>query len=262
VIQILNEVLKRVQNNETIALVTIVDISGSAPGMIGSKMAVNLNDGRIMGTIGGGILEAKLIDLAKKAIRNNESQLLKYHLTREEASLEKEVICGGDVKIFIDVIRPQEEMIIFGAGHIAVFLSKLAKMIGLKVTIVDERGEFANKERFPEADKIIISEPDKVLGRVKNTSSTNIVIITRGHLKDEEALLSVIDKKFRYIGMIGSIKKIETIFRNLREKGIDQEKINSVSSPIGIDIGAKTPEEIAISIIAEVIQVRRGKVRK
>jgi len=261
VIHILEEVLKRVQGNETIALVTIVDISGSAPGMIGSKMAVNFN-GRLVGTIGGGILEGKVINLAKEAIKKHKSQLLNYHLTRDEASLEKEVICGGDVQIFIDVIEPQEEIIIFGAGHIAVCLSKLAKMIGLKVTIVDEREEFSNKERFPEADQIIVAEPDQVLDKIRNISSTYFVIITRGHLKDEEALLTVIGQQAKYIGMIGSSQKNAVIFQHLREKGITQEKIHKIFSPIGLDIGAKTPEEIAISIIAEIVQVRRGKIRE
>lgn len=257
-ISILKEVLKRIQQNERIALVTIVDVAGSAPGKLGSKMVVN-RDGLIAGTIGGGLVEARAIEEAKLALKEDREKFLSYHLTKEEASLEDWMICGGNIKLFIDVITPQEEMIIFGAGHIAVALSKLAKMIGFKVTIIDEREEFANKDRFPEADRIIVSEPSQALDKIKSFDNAYVAIITRGHLKDEEALYSVINYQVKYIGMIGSKQKNAVIYQHMREKGIIQEKIDKVFSPIGLKIGAKTPEEIAVSIIAEIIQVKRCK---
>ncbi|HOR42771.1 MAG TPA: XdhC family protein, partial [Atribacterota bacterium] len=157
-ISILEEVLKRVQQKESVALVTIVDVSGSAPGKLGSKMIVN-KDGLVAGTIGGGLVEAKAIEEAKLALQKDKGKFLTYELTKEESSLEDWMICGGSVKLFIDVLTPQEEIIIFGAGHIAVVLSKLAKMLGFQITIIDERAEFANSDRFPEADRILLSEP-------------------------------------------------------------------------------------------------------
>lgn len=255
---ILKETLKRITNNEKIALVTIVDVFGSAPGKLGSKMLVN-KDGLIAGTIGGGAVEAKAIDEAKLALNEGKGKFLSYQLNKEEASLEDWMICGGSIKLFIDVITPVEEMIIFGAGHIAITLSKLAKMTGFKVIIVDEREEFANLNRFPEADQIILSEPDHATEKISNIESAYVVVVTRGHLKDEEVLMSVINRKPKYIGMIGSKEKNRIIFQHLKEKGIAEENINKIFAPIGLKIGAQTPEEIAISIMAQIIQVKREK---
>lgn len=257
-LEILKEALERVNNSETVALVTIVEANGSIPGEVGAKMVVN-KSGLVIGTIGGGIAEAKVIEEAKKAIKSGRNQSLSYHLTKEESELGEGAICGGEMKIFIDILKPKEEVLIFGAGHIAVCLSKLAKMVGFRVIIVDERKEFANRARFPEVDRIVIKEAGKALNNVKVTSSTYVVIVTKGHLQDEEALFSVINLGVGYIGMIGSSKKNEVIFQHLKEKGITEEKIKKVYTPIGIDIGAQTPEEIAVSIIAEIIRVKRKK---
>ncbi|MEA1940048.1 MAG: XdhC/CoxI family protein [Candidatus Caldatribacteriota bacterium] len=259
--KIMEEVLKRVNNGETVALVTIVEAKGSIPGEVGSKMVIN-NSGLIAGTIGGGIIEAKVIEKAKEAIESGENQSLNYHLTKEEAKLDKGIICGGELKIFIDILKPKEEVVIFGAGHIGLCLSKLAKIVGFEVIIIDERKEFANQERFSEAKQIINKKPGKALNNIKITPFTYVVIVTKGHLEDEEALFSVINLNVGYIGMIGSSKKNEVIFQHLKEKGISEEKIKKVYTPIGVDIGAQTPEEIAISIMAEIIRVKRKKSSK
>jgi len=132
-------------------------------------------------------------------------------------------------------------------------------MIGFKVTVIDDREEFANKERFPESDEIIIESIDKALQHIKITPSTYIIIVTRGHLQDQEVLASVIESDAAYIGMIGSRKKNATVFQYLEEQGVSAQELKKVHAPIGIDIGAQTPEEIAVSIIAEIIQVRRKK---
>jgi xanthine dehydrogenase accessory factor len=256
--EILKEVLKRVDKGETIALVTVVEAKGSTPREVGAKMLVN-KDGLIAGTIGGGITEARIIKEARQALKDGKGRFLTYHLTKEEAALDESAICGGDMKIFIDILQPKEEILIFGAGHIAVYVSKLMKMIGFKVTIIDDRQEFANQDRFPEADEIIAETIGKALNHIKITPATYIVIVTRGHLKDEEVLASVIRSSAAYIGMIGSRKKNTTVFQRLVERGISKEELNKVHAPIGIDIKAQTPEEIAVSIIAEIIQARRGK---
>jgi len=260
-LDVLREVLKKIDEGETIALVTIVETKGSTPREVGAKMIVG-KGGLISGTIGGGTTEARVIEEAKKAIKDGQGRFLSYHLTKEEAALDGGAICGGDMKIFIDILQPKEEILIFGAGHIAVYISKLAKIVGFRVTIIDDRKEFANKARFPEADKIIVESIDKALQHVKITPTTYIVIVTRGHLQDQEVLALVIESDAAYLGMIGSRKKNATVFQNLEEQGISAEKLIKVHAPIGIDIGAQTPEEIAVSIIAEIIQSRRGNKSK
>ena len=256
--EILKEALGRINRGETIALVTVVETKGSTPREIGAKMLVNKN-GLIAGTIGGGITEARVIEEVKQALKEGKGKFLDYHLTKEQAALDEGAICGGEMKVFIDILQPKEEVLIFGAGHIAVCLSKLAKTVGFKVTIIDDREEFVNQDRFPEADKIIAEETEKALTHLKITSSTYIIVLTRGHLKDEEVLGSVIKSSAAYIGMIGSRKKNATVFQHLEEQGISQDELVKVLAPIGIDIKAQTPEEIAVSIVAEIIQVRRKK---
>jgi len=256
--EILREALKRVNTGETIALVTVIETKGSTPREVGAKMLVN-KDSLVAGTIGGGITEARVIEEAKQALREGKGRLLAYHLTKEQAALDEGAICGGDMKVFIDVLQPKEEVLIFGAGHVAVCVSKLAKMVGFKVTIIDDREEFANQDRFPEADEIVTEDIGRALTHIKITPSTYIIVLTRGHLKDKEVLGSVIRLGAAYVGMIGSQKKNAIIFQQLTEKGVSQEELNKVHAPIGIDIKAQTPEEIAVSIMAEIIQVRREK---
>ncbi|MDP2945379.1 MAG: XdhC/CoxI family protein, partial [Atribacterota bacterium] len=251
----------RIDKGETIALVTVVEAKGSTPREVGAKMLVN-KDGLVAGTIGGGITEAKVIEEAKQTLREGKGKLLTYHLTKEQAALDEGAICGGEMKVFIDILQPKEEVLIFGAGHIAVCVSKLAKMVGFKVTIIDDRKEFANQERFPEADEIIVEEIEGALAHLNITPSTYIIILTRGHLKDEEVLTSVIRSGSAYIGMIGSRNKNAAVFQQLIKKGISQEELNQVHAPIGIDIGAQTPEEIAVSIIAQIIQYKGSKKSK
>jgi xanthine dehydrogenase accessory factor len=257
-LEILKEALERVDKGEAIAMVAIVETKGSTPREVGAKMIVG-KDGLAAGTIGGGVTEAKVIEEAKQALREGKRKLLTYHLTNKQAALDEGAICGGEMKVFIDILQPKEEVLIFGAGHIASYVSKLAKTVGFKVTIIDDRKEFANQDRFPEADEIIAEEIEEALTHLNITPSAYIIVLTRGHLKDEEVLTSVIRSGAAYIGMIGSRKKNATVFQRLTGKGISREELDKVHAPIGIDINAQTPEEIAVSIIAEIIQVRRKK---
>ncbi len=256
--EILKEAFERMDKGETIALLTVVEAKGSTPREVGTKMLVNKN-GLVTGTIGGGMTEAKVIEEAKQALREGKGKLLTYRLTKEQAALDEGAICGGEMKFFIDILQPKEGVLIFGAGHIATCVSKLAKTVGFKVTIIDDREEFANKDRFPEADEIVTEDIERALTHIKINPSTYIVIVTRGHLQDQEVLASVIKSKAAYLGMIGSRKKNATVFQHLEEQGISQEELDKVHAPIGIDIKAQTPEEIAVSIIAEIIQVKRKK---
>ena len=256
--EILKEALRRIDRGEIIAWVTVVETKDSTPREVGAKMLVN-KDGLISGTIGGGITEAKVIEETKQALREVKGKLLTYYLTKEQAAMDEGAICGGEMKVFIDILQPKEEVLIFGAGHIAACVSKLAKTVGFKVTIIDDRKEFANQDRFPKADEIIVEDTEKALTHLNITPSTYIIVLTRGHFKDEEVLGSIIRSNAAYIGMIGSRKKNTTVFQHLEEQGISAQELKKVHAPIGVDIGAQTPEEIAVSIMAEIIQVKRKK---
>jgi xanthine dehydrogenase accessory factor len=168
------------------------------------------------------------------------------------------MVCGGRMDIFIDVIEPKPTLLIVGAGHIAYYLARLGHMVGFSIAVIDDRKEFANRERFPNAERVICDDMERTLSSIKITPSTYVVIVTRGHQYDLAALKQVIDSKAAYIGMIGSKSKVRIAFQELKSAGIAEDTLKRVHAPIGLDIGAETPQEIAVSIIAEIIKVRRG----
>ena len=243
------------RRGEKAVLATIVSTSGSAPRKESAKMLV-LTNGKIIGTIGGGAIEYQAYQEALKLIKGNESKLAHYELTNDDASKEG-MTCGGTVDVFLEPIKPLPSLIIFGGGHISFFLARIGKMVDFRVTIIDDRPEFANHERFPEADETIAEDMASVIKRLTINGSSYIVIVTRGHMKDEQVLEWAATTAAGYIGMIGSKRKIKTSFTYLQTKGITREQLDKVHSPIGLAIGAETPEEIAVAIMAEIIQVRR-----
>jgi xanthine dehydrogenase accessory factor len=238
------------------ALVTVVSASGSTPREEGAKMLVK-PDGSIIGTIGGGSLEAQIIDEAVKVIRQGKPRRLHRSLTAKEAG-EEGMICGGDLEVFIEPILTPPTLYIFGGGHIALALTKMGKLCGFKIAVIDDRAEFASAERFPEAEFVLAEDFTKSFARLKIDKSSYIVIVTHGHRHDEVVLEWAVGTPAKYIGMIGSKTKNETIFSHLRGRGISQKNLDRVHAPIGLEIGAQTPEEIAASILAEVIKVRRS----
>lgn len=242
------------RRGEKAVLATIISTHGSAPRKEGTKMLVQA-DGKITGTIGGGSLEYQVQKEALKLIDGNESRLAHFELTNEDAAKEG-MICGGIVDVFIEPIKPLPVLLIFGGGHISFFLAKIGKILDFYVVVIDDRSEFANAERFPEADETVAEDLVSVMKRLEINSSSFIVIVTRGHLQDARVLEWAATKPAAYIGMIGSKKKIHTIFTSLKEKGITQEQLDRVHSPIGLSIGAETPEEIAVAIMAEIIKER------
>ena len=258
--EIYKELLKRVEREETVALVTVVETSGSAPGKAGFKMLVDAS-GTALGTVGGGLVEATVIRDAQKAIRERESRICSYKLDQEAAG-GLGMLCGGAASVFIDVIGSPETLLIVGAGHVAQPLAAMANTLGFKVEVMDDREDFCNKERFPGATRCLVGDIGELLAAATITRNTYIVIITRGHAYDQVALEQTINSDAAYLGMIGSRKKVQTIFNNLGEQGIEDRKIERVYAPIGMDIGAKTVEEIGISILAEIIAHKYGKSRK
>jgi xanthine dehydrogenase accessory factor len=252
---IFEEIQRLRREGRKAVLATIVQIRGSVPSFQTAKMLIR-DDGSTLGSVGGGCVEADVWAAAQDVFREEKSRVMQFDLT-EESMAEGGLICGGKVEIFVEPVLPIPEMVIFGAGHISTQVSKIAVIAGFRTTIVDNRPIYANKERFPEAERVHSDSFEESFGAIVPTENTYLVIVTRGHQEDENVLRWAVGTNARYIGMIGSKRKIRTIAENLNREGIDRERIDRVHMPIGLDIGAVTPEEIAVAIIAEAIQVRR-----
>jgi xanthine dehydrogenase accessory factor len=254
---IFEEIVRIRSEGGTAALVTIVKTKGSTPREEGSKMLIR-SDGTILGSIGGGTLEAQVCKEAIDVIIEARPKVLHFNLTGEEVA-EDGMLCGGNMDILVEPILAQPTLYIFGAGHVSFPISKIAKMVGFKVVVVDDRTEFANANRFPEADEIFAADFSEVFAKLEINRSSYIVIVTRGHQSDEKVLEWAVKTEACYLGMIGSKTKNETIFSHLQSKGVPKGLLESVHAPIGLDIHAETPEEIAVSIMAEIIKVRRER---
>jgi xanthine dehydrogenase accessory factor len=238
------------------ALATIIQIRGSVPSFQTAKMLVR-DDGSTLGSIGGGCVEAEVWAAAQDVIREEKSRILTFDLT-DDSMADSGLICGGKLDIFVEPVLPVPKMIIFGAGHISTKLSKVAAVAGFKTTIVDNRPAYANAERFPEAEAIYADSFERALEEIVPNENTYIVIVTRGHQEDQNILRWAVQTDARYIGMIGSKRKVRTIVEQLESEGISRERLERAYMPIGLDIGAVLPEEIAVAVVAEVIQNRRA----
>jgi xanthine dehydrogenase accessory factor len=339
-IEIYKKAVKLLRIGENIALVTVISTTGSTPGKIGYKMLVWGKNGETFGTVGGGSIEAEMIDTAKNILPGTEVQVFKFNL--DDTADDEKAICGGTIEfsvetfdknslglfkeifaaiedggkgalisiispnkgpekiilkniyqidkaadanfpsetiefikrviekgqaaketlkdggeIFIESICEQATVFIFGAGHLSYYISRFAKLLNFRVAVCDERAEFANKKRFPNADDIIVEYFEKIFDKINVNKNSYIVIVTRGHKCDEIVLERAVQTDAKYIGMIGSKSKTLTILKNLSEKGIPEEALSRVYSPIGLSIGAVTPEEIALSIVCELVKIRR-----
>jgi xanthine dehydrogenase accessory factor len=226
-VDLFDEIQHLRQSGRKAALATIVQIRGSVPSFQTAKLLVR--DDRIMS----------------------------FDLT-EDSMAESGLICGGKLEIFIEPILPTPKMVIFGAGHISTQLSKIATIAGFKTTIVDNRPAYANSERFPEAEAVYSDSFEQAFETIVPNENTYLVIVTRGHQEDETVLRWAVHTNARYIGMIGSKRKVRTIFQNLENEGVPREKLERVCAPIGLDVGAVLPEEIAVAIVAEAIHCRRA----
>jgi xanthine dehydrogenase accessory factor len=244
------------QKNIPIALVTVVKTEGSVPREVGAKMIVQV-DGTIHGTIGGSKVEALVIKEACDVIKSGRAKIVSHDLFDEKQ--DTEMICGGTMTFFIDPIDVLKRVYIFGGGHVGLQVAFFAKKVGFEYVVIDDRAEFASRERFPDASNLVVDDPGIVAKELKITDNDYVVIVTRGHKDDYSVLRGVLGKPARYIGMISSKTKRDQIFSKLRtENAVSDDLLNTVHSPIGIAIGAETPEEIAVSIVAELIKVRRS----
>jgi xanthine dehydrogenase accessory factor len=247
------EALKR---GEQVALVTIVRAQGSTPQRVGAKMLV-FADGRTVGTIGGGCYENDAFWKAREAIGSGKSTLVRYELNDDFAQ-ENGLVCGGRMDVHIDPLAPDPRLYIVGAGHVGWHLGRIAADAGFKVHVVDDREKFANRDRFPTADEVVADAIPEWLERADIPQSAYVVIVTRGHQHDLDALRALSGRDLKYLGLIGSRAKVARIYDALIEEGVPLEQLERVHAPIGLDIGAVTPAEIAISILAQLVAVRRG----
>jgi len=253
---IYEEIVKLRRDGRRGAVATIVSSQGSIPSFQTAKMLVR-DDGTIVGTIGGGCVEAEVWQAAREVMEKQRPRTLSFNLN-QNPKYDTGLICGGTLEIFIEPVLPAALLYIFGAGHVATSLYKVANDAGFEVIVVDDRETYANRERFPAAREVIAEDFQKAMPRLAPSESAYIVIVTRGHRDDMAVLRWAVQTPARYVGMIGSKRKTIAIFRELRSEGLPANLFDRVHAPVGLDIGAVTPEEIAVSITAELIAHRRG----
>jgi xanthine dehydrogenase accessory factor len=213
-------------------------------------------DGTFVGTVGGGCVEAEVWAAAKEVIAGEQPRKMTFNLNHD-ATYDAGLICGGTLEIFVEPILPQPMLYLFGGGHVSLAAARVAHQAGFAIGIVDDRELFANAERFPMAAELYSSYAE-AFDKVHPNTSTFLVIVTRGHKGDMRVLAWAVNTNARYIGMIGSKRKVLSIYKALEKEGFASVKFDRVHAPVGLDIGALTPEEIAVSIVAELIAVRRN----
>ncbi|NLN49313.1 MAG: XshC-Cox1-family protein [Clostridiales bacterium] len=248
---IYDEIVKAQNDKKDFAVLTIIKADGSVPRRENSKMIVFKN-GDAIGTIGGGSLEKLSMDEAVKAIEIGESKLLEIKSNNSSG-----MVCGGKGEVFIEVHKLKPKLILCGAVHVNKAISYIADTVNFDITVIDSRPEWANKQRFPEANNIIIDEDmDVAVGKLSSNENTFFIIATWDHKWDKNVLRCALKKKHKYIGMIASRRKVEEIFSQLISEGVEQSSLDCVFTPVGLDIKAETPEEIAISVISEILMVK------
>jgi xanthine dehydrogenase accessory factor len=255
-LEIYQELVNIAAKGERAVLATVISTRGSVPRKAGTKMIVR-GDGSLVGSIGGGNVEQAVQERALAVMKSGETQMMHFDLTGsgEEAWM----ICGGQLDVFLEPILPAETLYLFGAGHLSQSTAAMAKMLGLRVVVIDPRPEYNDNDRFPNADSLIVEEYDNAFSKLNVDDNSYIVIYTPGHVSDEKCLQFAVGTAAKYVGMIGSKKKVKEIKERLRKKGVSQQQLDEVHAPIGLEINAQTPEEIAISILAEITKARRSE---
>ena len=249
------EIVKLRREGRSGALATIVNVRGSIPSFETAKMLVR-DDGSIVGTIGGGCVEAEVWQAAREVIEQAKPRTLTFNLNNNP-KYDSGLVCGGTLDVFVEPVLPIPQLYLFGAGHVSLHVYKVARLAGFDVTVVDDRDAYANRERFPEARELYADDFDQACAKLSLNENSYLVIVTRGHRDDMRVLRWAANTPARYVGMIGSKRKVIEIYKELEREGIPKERLDRVHAPVGLDIGAITPEEIAVAIVAELIAVRR-----
>ena len=251
-----DEIVRLRNLGEKCAVATIEQVNGSIPSYESAKLLVR-EDGSMMGTVGGGCVEAEVWTAAREVIESEKPRHLSFSLG-QDAAYDEGLICGGQLNIFVEPVIPQPRAFIFGGGHVSKSISKVATIAGFSTTIVDDREAFANPQRFPEAEATYAEEYESVFPKLPVNSSTYIIIVTRGHRDDMRVLRWAVSTSAKYVSMIGSKRKTIAVVKELEKEGIPRDQFERVFAPMGLEIGAESPEEIAISVVAEMIAVRRA----
>lgn len=258
--EVFHAVGEALQRGEAAALVTIIKTEGSTPQRVGAKMVV-FADGRTVGTIGGGCYENDAFWKARQALKTRKSEVVRYELTDDIAE-ESGLICGGQMEVYIEPIEAAPHLYLVGAGHVAYHLARVAAPVGFHIHVLDDREKFASAERFPDAVELTVDTIPDWLARAQFPATAYVVILTRGHRYDLDALRALITHDVQYLGLIGSRAKVARLYEALRAEGVSDEALRRVHAPIGLAIGAVTPQEIAVSILAELIAVKYGKLEE
>ena len=257
-----------IEQGEDFVIAKVVDTSGSTPRKKGAVLMMK-RDGVTIGTVGGGLLEAETEKLCKKTFETKEKSHVYEFTLDEKQKGALDMGCGGDATVQIDYIDAENPgdfvkefklastAYIFGGGHVAYALEPVLRHVDFRTVVIDDREEYANPERYPHADRTIAVENfDNAFDDIETDDDSYIIIVTRGHRGDLQVLREALKRDFAYLGMIGSRRKNELLFDTLRKEGVPESKLAEVHAPIGLKIGSETPEEIAVSIVAEIIQVR------
>jgi len=245
--------VEAVNHNEPAALATVVRSQAEGAPPVTAKLVV-WTDGRVLGSLGPNVDAAVIAD-ARQALREGTSRSFIY--PKPTGGRTRRAERTAQFEVYVEVVKPPT-LLVVGAGHVGGFVAKLGKLVGMQVAIIDDRPEFANRERFPEADQIICEDFVPAIRSFPIDETTFIVVVTRGHKQDETSVREVINSKAAYIGMIGSRRRAGAVLKLLRDSGVSREALDRVRTPIGLDIGAETPEEIAVSVIGEIIMTRLG----
>ncbi len=243
------------QSGEGGALCVIVSSRGSTPRHVGSKMLV-YPDGHFIGTVGGGEVESRVITAALAALQDGKPRLLAYDMV--DPAQGDPGVCGGQLEVYVEPVLSQATVVIIGGGHVGKAVARLAKWLNYRVAVSDDRTEFCTPEANPDAEAFYPVPMGDLPDHLKISPQTYLVLTTRGASVDIEGLAPLLDSPAGYIGVIGSRRRWAVTRKGLLEKGVPAEKLDRVHSPMGLELNAETPEEIAVSIMAEIIMLRNG----
>lgn len=260
--EIFRKATELAEQNISFAIATIIESSGSTPR--GKAKMLVMRDGATLGTVGGGVVEARVIEEARKAIDFDRSVVLDYSLdssTGSGGTVESlPMVCGGAMKVFVEVFGGKPRLVIVGGGHVGLHIARAAAAIGYRIAIVDHRPAYATAEHLPMARELYVDEDmGAALEAAPVDAATIVVIATSAHASDEQAVRYYIGKNCRYLGVLGSRRKVRILVERLRADGVPEEQLARLKAPIGLDLGAETPEEIAVSVVAEIMANLAGR---
>lgn len=257
-LELLNEAARILEKRRKLVLCTVTEKTGHGPREVGAKMIVT-DDGKTFGTIGGGNFERSLVGQCLEALEGCRSRQVTFNLSKEPraGAVETCMVCGGELTVLADVLEPAPRLIIVGAGHVASPLAKLGATAGFKIIVVDDERKLVSKANFPMAERVIAGDYSEVIGGL-DLGSGDFAVVTHGEPEhDYTAVKALVEKNLDYVGLLGSRKKASILTQRLKAEGVSALQLKKLHAPVGLDINAETPEEIGVSILAEIIQFKK-----